>query len=96
LLGRACEACAHRIQRDVPREHEKIHLAFDDDALEAALQQVPYPIMPAVEMLGICAVHRAHAARQIRLWGLGEQMVVIAHEAIGIEPPAEVRDRLAE
>src|SRR5689334_15928198 len=46
--------------------------------------------MPMVEALGIKSVQAVHASGKIRLRGLYQQMVMIAHEAVSMDPPAKL------
>jgi hypothetical protein len=47
----------------------------------AALEEVPVTTAPAVEVLRVDAVQVPHRACKVRLRGLQEQVVVVAHQA---------------
>jgi len=46
--------------------------------------------VPLVEGAGVLAVQVAHAVGEVRQRGLDEEVVVVAEEAAGVEPPAIV------
>jgi hypothetical protein len=62
----------------------------------AALKNVAASQMPAVERLGVHAVQMPHAARQVRLRRLDEQVALVGHQAVGAANPAEALDRVGE
>ena len=49
--------------------------------------------MESVECLGVVLVEITHAIREVRLDRLDEQVIVVAHEAIGMADPVVVFDR---
>jgi hypothetical protein len=49
-----------------------------------------------IEALRVNAVQLPHAQRQIALWRLDKQMVVIIHQAIGMTQPTETRHHFAK
>jgi len=53
---------------------------------------MPHPVVAAVEGLGVCAVEAPHAGDQIALRGLDEQVIMVAHQAIGVTDPPLLRD----
>ena len=48
--------------------------------------------MTSVEGLGIDPIEPAHAAHQVRLRGFQQQVIVVVHQAEGIEHPALLGD----
>jgi hypothetical protein len=54
--------------------------AFAEDVVAASVDRV--------EGAGVLAVEIAHAGREVRLWRLYDEVVVIAHQAAGVEAPA--------
>jgi hypothetical protein len=52
--------------------------------------------MPPIEVLRIAPVQPSHPATQIRFRCVEEEMIVIAHQAIGIAPPALLEDFTSE
>ena len=50
----------------------------------------PHAVVAAIESLCVDAVQLSHAAREVRLRGLEEQVIVIAHHAVGVHAPAEL------
>jgi predicted RNA binding protein YcfA (HicA-like mRNA interferase family) len=67
-------------------------LSLDEDGFEPALEDVPGPFMPAVEMLGVKAVQGLHSPAQRRARRLHQEVVVVSHQAIRVEEPGLVRD----
>jgi hypothetical protein len=60
--------------------------------LNRPLQQVPDPAVTTVEPLRVDAVQMSHASRKCRLRRLDEQVIVVSHQDIGVDPPAECLD----
>jgi hypothetical protein len=60
------------------------------------LKEVACPAMATVEGLGVNPIELAHAHGEGRLWRLDKQVVVIAHEAIGMTPPPIAGNYVAE
>ena len=52
--------------------------------------------MAAVECGGVDGIKARHAAREVGLGGLHQQVVVVVHQAVGVEPPALLLNLLAE
>jgi hypothetical protein len=50
----------------------------------------------AVEGLGVNAIELPHAAREVPLWGLEEEVVMVVHEAIGVAAEAVAFHHLGE
>jgi hypothetical protein len=50
----------------------------------------------SVEALGVDLIEPLHAACQVGLGGFDKQVVVIAHQAVGVESPALLGDLAAE
>jgi hypothetical protein len=60
------------------------------------VEHVAHPPVAPVEALGVDLIEPLQAACQVRLGGFDEQMVVIAHQAVGVESPALLGDLAAE
>jgi hypothetical protein len=54
----------------------------------AAAEKVVASLVPAVEAARVVAVQVAHPEIQVWLAGLDDEVVVIAHQAIAVDPPA--------
>jgi hypothetical protein len=54
--------------------------AFAEDVVAASVDRV--------EGAGVLAVEIAHAGREVRLWRLDDEVVVVAHQAASVEAPA--------
>src|SRR5438046_5201735 len=67
-------------------------LLLDENALESPLKEMPYPPVAPIEGLPVEAVKLAHPAREVRLGGLDQQMVVVIHQDIGMQGPAKDLD----
>ena len=52
--------------------------------------------MDLVEALGIDAIVLAHTLGDVSVWGFHQQMVVIAHLAVGVDDPVEAFADLAQ
>ena len=50
---------------------------------------MPDATMNSVELLGVETVQLAHSLPEILLWRLNEQMIMVAHHAIGMNEPVE-------
>src|SRR5437762_14270346 len=55
----------------------------------------PALVLP-IEPGGVCAFEPLHAAREVRLRGLDDQMKVVGHQHPGGDAPAEAFDRLGD
>jgi predicted RNase H-like HicB family nuclease len=55
---------SHGIQHHIAAEFQQVGVFFDENRGEAALEEMPAPMMPAVVSLGISTVQLAHAERQ--------------------------------
>jgi hypothetical protein len=77
-------------------EFEQMRLSLDEDGFEPALEDVPGPFMPAVEMLGVKAVQGLHSPAQRRARRLHQEVVVVSHQAIRVEEPGLVSDDRGE
>jgi hypothetical protein len=62
-------------------------LLLDQDRLVASLEDVPDPVVRPVDGLRVDAVELTHAAREVGVGGLGEQMIVVGHQAVGVHRP---------
>ncbi len=84
------------IEHHIATEFEQMGLRFHQNRRESALQEMPYPLMPAIDGLGIGAVELPHASRERRPWGFEQQMIVVVHRAIGMAVPAETIDDVGQ
>src|SRR2546425_8503175 len=48
---------------------------------------MPHPRMAAIEALGVDPVELPHPGGEIPLRGLQQQMVMVAHQTVGMAPP---------
>jgi predicted GNAT family acetyltransferase len=88
MLGTLDEPVVDRVVDDVLERLVVLLLGFDQLRLEASAEDVVDAVVPIVEGAGIAAVQVAHPVREVRQRGLDEQVVVIAHQAAGVNAPA--------
>ena len=83
------QALAHRVEMHViaSRPQVAVAAALDQLRLVASTENMPEKLVAAVEPEGAGALQPRHARDQVRVGGLQHQMVVLAHEAIGMHPP---------
>src|SRR5262249_12124983 len=80
----ANQARPYGIEHDVTANLAKIGLAVDQLGPEPPLQEVPTPLMPSVESLGVDAIDLPHGNRKICLRRLEQQVIVVAHQTVGM------------
>jgi hypothetical protein len=73
-----------------------VALPLDDDALVTSLKQVPYAAMAAVEGLRVDPIQPAHAADKVGFGGLDQEVIMIAHQAVGVAAPALLMNFLCQ
>src|ERR671918_2168162 len=57
---------------------------------------MPDPTVAAIEVLRVYAVELTHPLGKIRLGRLDQQMIVVAHQAIGMTAPIKASDHLSQ
>jgi hypothetical protein len=62
-------------------------VGLDQDGVVAATEEVVPAPVAVIESPGVGAVEVAHAAGQVRLGGLDDQVVVVSHQAPGVDAP---------
>lgn len=60
---------------------------LDKDAFESALEKVAVPLVSFVKKLGINPVKLSHAEGKVAIGGFDQEMIVVAHEAVGVAQP---------
>ncbi len=70
--------------------------SFDQNRVESGLEEMTDPAVLTVETQGVDAVQVPHTSREIGLWGLYEQVIVVAEQAVSEHEPAKARDGLVE
>ena len=88
---------ANGIQMDVVcGGQEVVRRRIDGNRLVAAGEEMtPRPVR-GVEPLGVGALQPLHAGHQIRLGGFQQQVVVVPHQHIGVDPPPRASADLAK
>ena len=71
------------IEVDVAADLQQIRIFVDEDRLEAPLEEMPHLAMPAVVGLRVDAIDLSHQPGQVRAAGMQDQMIMVAHQAIG-------------
>jgi hypothetical protein len=71
-------------------------VVFDDPGREALAEEVAPALVAAVKGLRVGAVQAAHAVGEAPELGLDDQVVVVRHQAEGLDPPVVPLDRLGE
>jgi hypothetical protein len=83
------EARAYRVTPDVVDRIVEVFVARDLAGVEASLEEMADPVVALVEPLGVEAVQTVLPGREARELGLDDEVVVIAHQAIGVTSPSE-------
>jgi rod shape-determining protein MreB len=66
-----------------------MHFALDELVEESALEQVSLEAVPVIERLRIPAVQQLHSGRNVAVRGLDEEVVMVRHQAVRVQPPLE-------
>jgi len=93
-LGGFDEPCGNRVLADVFERGADVLVAVDDPRGEASSPQMAVAAVAEVEPLRVAAVQVLHAARELLLRRLDEQVVVGAHQAHRVHAPAVAVDAL--
>jgi hypothetical protein len=78
------ETSPNRIENDIAAHFPQISISIDHLGTEPPLKHMTTALMPAIESLRVDAVQVAHRQREIGLGCLEEQVIVVAHEAVGV------------
>ena len=79
---------AHWVQVNVATQLKQVGILVDKQRLVASLKEVAGAAVPAIEVLRVGAAQLPHGARQVGVRGRDQQMVVVAHEHISMQPQA--------
>ena len=71
-------------------------LVFDNPGREALAEEVTPALVAAVEGLRVDAVEAAHAVGEAPELGFDDQVVVVRHQAEGVDPPVVSPDGLGK
>jgi hypothetical protein len=83
----AAESGAYRVLDDVAADGCKLLLVLDGSAPEPVAEEVAPAAVACVEPLGIAAVQALESRRKLRHGRLDDEVVVIRHQAEGMEAP---------
>ena len=72
-----------------------MRVLLNQDRLESSLKEVTNPFVSTIEALRVAPVELMHPPREIRFGSLQEQVVVIAHQNVGMDPPEHDLDDAA-
>jgi hypothetical protein len=92
----ATEPRPHGVEHHIARELHEVGVGFDQDRLVAPLEDVPDTSVASIRGLGVHPVQLSHAPGEVRLGGLHDQVVVVAHLAPRVTTPVEPIADLAE
>ena len=70
---------------NIADQADKIGITLTKLRLEASLEQMPYPLIPDVEVLGIAGQQALHDRRSGALIHLDQQMKMVRHQTIGVQ-----------
>src|SRR3712207_1202298 len=87
-LRGVADAGVHRVAGDVGDRGPELLVGLDEARPVATLEQMAAPAVAVVEGPGVEAVEAPHSRAEVRLACLDERMDVIAHQAVGEQPPA--------
>jgi len=73
-----------------------VFFVFDDPGVEAAAEEVAFAAVFLVEGGGVFAVEQFHAGGELRDGRFDDQVVVVAHQAVGVHGPAVAADAECE
>jgi hypothetical protein len=62
---------------------------LDDNGLVTPLKDMAYPAVSSIEALGVDTVELAHPLSKVGIRGFHQQVVVIAHQAVGVDGPVK-------
>ena len=96
VLRLAYHPGAHRIQDHVAGEFEQIRLLLHQDRLVASLKQMTDQTVASIEALRVVPVQLAHPSGAVAVDGFHQQMIVVAHLAIGMHHPIEAATDVPE
>src|SRR2546430_11275193 len=96
LVGVDAEAGFDRVLADVLAGVLEVTLGLDHPGREAGAEQVPAAAVAQVEPLGVAAAQVLDAGGQLRLRRLDDRVVVVRHQAEGVDVPAVAVDGLRE
>jgi hypothetical protein len=82
-----------RIVHDVVDRRSVLLVRLDQLRPVAAAEDVVLPSVAFVEGAGVGAVQIPHSVGEVRQWSLDEQVVVVAHQAVGQALPRELGGR---
>ena len=90
----------HGIEYDIARQFQEVGIFLHQDGFVTPLEYLSDPTISAVDVLRENAIELAHASGKVPFNRLDPEMVVVAHQAIGVTRPtaqqasACKRDRL--
>ena len=91
----AHHAGAQGIQINVAADFEQIGVLVDQNTLEPPLKKVADLVVAAVIGLGVNAVEALHQPREVGLPCMGDEVIVVVHQAISQHGGIEAIHRLA-
>jgi hypothetical protein len=92
----AAEPGADRVVNDVAANGTELVLVFDGAAPEPLAEEVTPAAVAAVEALGVAAVQPLEAGRELGDGRLDDEVVVVPHQAEGVQAPVVLGDDESE
>ena len=80
---------APRIEHHIARQFPEVGLLLHKDRLVSTLKDVTYSFMGAIESLRIDTIELTHAFGKVRIRRFHENVVVVAHQTIGVNRPVK-------
>ena len=74
-----------RIALNIASERQEVAIGLDENRFIASPKERAIGMMQAIVALGIETVHMPHAPREVAPGRLDQQMVMVGHEAIGVD-----------
>ena len=85
VSGVCNESGSDRVQDDITSDLEEVRISIDDEGFVASLKEVANTLVDKIEPLRVVTVHVAHEIREVAVGRLDEEVVMVAHEAVGVE-----------
>jgi hypothetical protein len=96
LVRIAAEAGGYRVPEDVEDGRFQVALSLDHAGPEALRDEGAVAAVALVEALGVDAVQSLHPVGEVGAAALEDEVVVGAHQAVGVAGPAVAGDRLRQ
>jgi hypothetical protein len=89
VLGPRDHPGPHGVEHDIARQLQEVDIFLDEYRFVTPLKNMSDPTMAAIDALRKDAVELAHACGKVSFDRLHHEMVVVAHQAVGVTRPIE-------